>query len=100
MHTVYTQICYAIFISMLDVYSSVDSTFLMTSVNLKHLSGIFLEKNARGGHIETFYTLGGASHVPICSHAGGHDPSQGGGRATFRGGEVPLLPPSKKTLPM
>ena len=24
-----------------------------------------------GGHIETFYTLGGASHVPICSHTGG-----------------------------
>ena len=59
------------------------------------VAGIFLQKNARGGHIETFYTLGGASHVPICSHAGGMIHLRGG-RATFRGGEVPPLPPSKK----
>ena len=50
-----------------------------------------------GGHNETFYTLGGggggggASHVPICSHIGGHDPSWGE-RATFRGCEVPSAP--------
>ena len=39
----------------------------------------FSRKKCQWGHIEAFYTLGGgggASHVPICSHAGGggHDP--------------------------
>ena len=48
----------------------------------------------QGGHIETCYTLGGASHVPICSHAGGYGPSQGG-QSNFQGGQnappAPLL---------
>ena len=61
----------------------------------------FLEKMP-GGHIEAFYTVGGASHVPI-SHTGGHDPSRGGGGGAEQlsgGGEGDLLPlPPSKMYP-
>ena len=51
-----------------------------------------------GGHIEAFYTLGGASHVPSCSHAGLHAPSQGGEQLLGGGGggQSASPAPSKK----
>ena len=48
-----------------------------------------------GGHIEAFYILGGLAMYPSAHTQGGMIHLRGG-RATFRGGEVPPLPPSKK----
>ena len=50
-----------------------------------------------GGHIEAFYTLGGLAMYPSAHTQEGMIHLRGG-RATFRGGEVPRLLPSKKTV--